>query len=60
MELITVGNLFSEIALGLYVVRGENVVLLGEIDATREIPRVLQQVGQLITLVTVLQPDPGC
>ena len=45
MELIIVGSLYAEIALGLYVVRGENVVLLGELDATREVPQPLQQVG---------------
>ena len=45
VELITVGNQYAEIALGLYVVRGENVVLLGEIDAAREPPQNLQQVG---------------
>ena len=39
------GNLYAEIALGLYVVRGENVVLLGEIDPTRETPENLQQVA---------------
>ena len=48
MELIIVGNLYAEIALGLYVVRGENVVLLGEIDVTREVPQPLQQVGVLL------------
>ena len=45
VELITVGNLYAEIALGLYVVRGENVVLLGEIDPNRETPENLQQVA---------------
>ena len=44
VELIIVGNLYAEITLGLYVVRGENVVLLGELDATREVPQPLQQV----------------
>ena len=44
MELIIVGSLYAEIALGLYVVRGENVVLLGEIDAQRETSAPLQQV----------------
>jgi U6 snRNA-associated Sm-like protein LSm1 len=44
VELIIVGSLYAEIALGLYVVRGENVVLLGEIDTQRETPTPLQQV----------------
>lgn len=43
MERIIVGALFSETPLGLYVVRGENVVLLGEIDETRDPPPALQR-----------------
>eukprot|EP00941_MAST-03F_sp_MAST-3F-sp1_P004103 g4103.t1 len=31
-----VGDLYGDIPLGLYIVRGENVVLLGEIDPERE------------------------
>ena len=42
MERIVVGNLFAEKPLGLYVVRGENVVLLGEVDETRDPPYLLQ------------------
>ena len=42
MERIVVGNLFAEKPLGLYVVRGENVVLLGEVDDTRDPPYLLQ------------------
>ena len=38
VERIVVGSLYAERALGLYVVRGENVVLLGEIDETRDPP----------------------
>lgn len=41
-ERIIVGNLYAEKPLGLYVVRGENVVLLGEIDDTRDPPHLLQ------------------
>lgn len=31
MERIIVGTQYAEVVLGLYVVRGENVVLLGEV-----------------------------
>ena len=43
MERIIVGALYSEMPLGLYVVRGENVVLLGEIDESRDPPPALQR-----------------
>jgi len=39
-----VGNLYAEDPLGLYVVRGENVVLLGDIDGADDPPSVLQKV----------------
>ena len=42
IERIVVGSLYAEVPLGLYVVRGENVVLLGEIDETRDPPYLLQ------------------
>jgi len=45
VERIVVGYLYSEKPLGLYVVRGENVVLLGEIDDARDPPPPLQQVS---------------
>ncbi|XP_078433005.1 sm-like protein LSM1B [Wolffia australiana] len=35
-ERIIVGDLFCDIPLGLYVIRGENVVLIGELDMERE------------------------
>ena len=35
-ERIIVGTSFSHIPLGLYIVRGENVVLMGDIDETIE------------------------
>lgn len=35
VERVVVGHQFAETPLGLYVVRGENVVLLGEIDEPR-------------------------
>ena len=43
VERVIVGALYSEMPLGLYVVRGENVVLLGEIDETRDPPPALQR-----------------
>ncbi len=42
IERIVVGYLYAEKPLGLYVVRGENVVLLGEIDDARDPPHLLQ------------------
>ena len=44
MERIVVGDLYAEQDLGLYVVRGENVVLLGDIDGTLDPLSVLQKV----------------
>lgn len=35
-ERIIVGDLYFDMQLGLYVVRGENVVLTGELDLERE------------------------
>ncbi|XP_022154301.1 sm-like protein LSM1B [Momordica charantia] len=35
-ERVIVGDLYSDIPLGLYVIRGENVVLLGELDLEKE------------------------
>lgn len=45
-ERIIVGEQYAEIPLGLHVVRGENVVLLGELDAAREPPPGLQLVSE--------------
>ena len=36
VERIIVGSSYSDIPLGLYIVRGENVVLMGEVDETKE------------------------
>lgn len=44
IERIVVGSLYAEDPLGLYVVRGENVVLLGDIDGAEDLPSVLQKV----------------
>ncbi|CAL9184111.1 unnamed protein product [Musa hybrid cultivar] len=35
-ERVIVGDLYCDIPLGLYVIRGENVVLIGEMDSERE------------------------
>ncbi|MQL79977.1 hypothetical protein Taro_012414 [Colocasia esculenta] len=35
-ERVIVGDLCSDISIGLYVVRGDNVVLIGELDPARE------------------------
>jgi len=44
VERIYHGNAFAESWRGLYLIRGENVVLLGEIDLDREDEITLQQV----------------
>ncbi len=44
VERIIVGILYAEDPLGLYVVRGENVVLLGDIDPAHDPPAILQKV----------------
>jgi len=36
IERIFVGDIYGDIAAGIYVIRGENVVLLGEIDLDKE------------------------
>ncbi|XP_051119270.1 sm-like protein LSM1B [Andrographis paniculata] len=33
---VIVGDMYSDIPLGLYVIRGENVVLIGELDTDKE------------------------
>ncbi|KAK6941272.1 LSM domain, eukaryotic/archaea-type [Dillenia turbinata] len=35
-ERVIVGDLYCDIRLGLYVIRGENVVLIGELDLEKE------------------------
>uniref|UniRef100_A0A7S0N6E1 U6 snRNA-associated Sm-like protein LSm1 n=1 Tax=Pyramimonas obovata TaxID=1411642 RepID=A0A7S0N6E1_9CHLO len=47
-ERIIVGDQYGDIPLGLYIIRGENVVLLGQIDPEKEVPPGL-------TLVTPLE-----
>ena len=41
------GSQYGEIPLGLHVLRGENVVLMGEIDEARDPPAGLTQVSCL-------------
>ncbi|KAK9816397.1 hypothetical protein WJX74_006843 [Apatococcus lobatus] len=45
-ERVIVGSLYAEVPLGLHVVRGENVVLLGEIDEARDPPASLTKVTE--------------
>ncbi|KAG2172690.1 hypothetical protein INT43_000037 [Umbelopsis isabellina] len=44
IERIHVGNCYGDIPRGIFLIRGENVVLLGEIDLEREEYSALQQV----------------
>lgn len=52
-ERIIVGAQYGEIPLGLHVVRGENVVLMGEIDEARDPPPGLSQVRQYVWVCVV-------
>ncbi|KAJ8286131.1 hypothetical protein GJAV_G00034890 [Gymnothorax javanicus] len=45
VERIHVGKKYGDIPRGIFIVRGENVVLLGEIDLEKECETVLQQVS---------------
>ncbi|XP_045559268.1 U6 snRNA-associated Sm-like protein LSm1 isoform X3 [Salmo salar] len=45
VERIHVGKKFGDIPRGIFIVRGENVVLLGEIDIDKLCDNVLQQVS---------------
>ncbi|EFJ28168.1 hypothetical protein SELMODRAFT_146440 [Selaginella moellendorffii] len=36
VERIIVGDLYCDLPLGLYIIRGENVVLVGELDQTKK------------------------
>eukprot|EP00775_Hariotina_reticulata_P010363 gene10363-10521_t len=46
VERIIVGNLYSDIPLGVYLLRGENLVLMGQIDPEREVPQGLTMVSE--------------
>lgn len=41
IERIFVGDIYGDIYAGIYVIRGENVVLLGEIVPLKPIPQYL-------------------
>jgi len=45
IERIHVGKQYGDIPRGIFIVRGENVVLLGEIDAERESANTLTKVS---------------
>nr|XP_023013300.1 U6 snRNA-associated Sm-like protein LSm1 [Leptinotarsa decemlineata] len=45
IERIHVGKEYGDIPRGVFIVRGENVVLLGEIDSSREVELPLTQVS---------------
>lgn len=45
-ERVIVGHLYCDIPLGLYVIRGENVVVIGELDVEKEeLPPHMTQVS---------------
>ncbi|KAI5057685.1 hypothetical protein GOP47_0027700 [Adiantum capillus-veneris] len=47
VERIIVGDQYCDVSLGLYIIRGENVVLIGELDSTRdELPPHMQRVSR--------------
>ncbi|XP_015924124.1 U6 snRNA-associated Sm-like protein LSm1 [Parasteatoda tepidariorum] len=46
VERIHVGKKFGEIALGVFIVRGDNVVLLGEVDDNKDSTSKLIRVSQ--------------
>ncbi|KAJ4834722.1 Sm-like protein lsm1b [Turnera subulata] len=55
-ERVIVGDLYCDILLGLYVIRGENVVLIGELDLEKEeLPGHMTRVSEAeIKAVTIL------
>merc|ERR1712039_1007733 len=55
IERIHVGNQFGDIPRGVFVVRGENVVLLGEIDEEREAAEKASKRLQEISLEEILE-----
>merc|ERR1712087_176117 len=48
-ERVIVGKRYADVPLGLYVIRGDNVVLLGQMDEAKD----LVTTGDLLTRVTV-------
>jgi len=51
IERIYVGDLYGDVPLGLQIIRGENIVLLGELDASADEPPKLRRVDA----ATILQ-----
>jgi U6 snRNA-associated Sm-like protein LSm1 len=47
VERIIVGETYSDIQLGLHIVRGENVVLMGQVDPAKEKPTGLTEVTEV-------------
>jgi len=45
IERIHVGNHYGDIERGVFVIRGENVVLLGEVDESKDTSQILKKVG---------------
>ena len=46
VERIVVGQYYTDVPLGMYLVRGENLVLMGQIDPDKEVPHGLTQVSK--------------
>ncbi|EDQ91046.1 uncharacterized protein MONBRDRAFT_20273 [Monosiga brevicollis MX1] len=44
VERYYVGNEYGDVPVGIYIIRGENVALLGEMDASADQSRFLKQV----------------
>lgn len=48
-ERIVVRGEYSDISLGLYIIRGDNIVVLGEIDSVKEVssvgPRIIKSIA---------------
>jgi U6 snRNA-associated Sm-like protein LSm1 len=45
-ERIIVGELYTDVPLGMYLIRGENLVLMGQMDPDKEHPSSLTRVSQ--------------
>ena len=59
MERIIVGTLFCDIPLGIYVLRGENLVLMGQVDPAKEVPPGLTAVTEPEIRQAVRADPPG-
>ena len=60
VERVVVGQQFAETPLGLYVVRGENVVLLGEIDEHRWATLVANSFCLLLHIICLVDICSAC